>query len=129
MDFYPTLLALAGLERASDEAPDGVDVSALLAGGPAVERGPLHFHVPHGEPRAAIVERSTKLIHFFAGRNELYDLAADPGETQDLAASAPERALELEAELLRWLGAVGAGLPRENPAFDPDAPAEPAEDG
>ena len=125
MDFYPTLLALAGLERASDEAPDGVDVSALLGGGLAAERGPLHFHVPHGEPRSAIVERSTKLIHFFDGRNELYDLAADPGEAQDLSASRPERARELEAELLRWLSAVGAGMPRENPAYDPDAPAEP----
>ena len=129
MDFYPTLLALAGLERASDEAPDGVDVSALLAGGKTGERGPLCFHVPHGDPRAAIVERSIKLIHFFDGRNELYDLGRDAGEQHDLAAAEPARARTLESELLAWIQEAGAPLPELNPEYDPaKKPTGPEED-
>jgi hypothetical protein len=37
-----------------------------------------------------------------AGRPELYDLAADPTETRDLAASAPADLARLRARLDAW---------------------------
>jgi hypothetical protein len=42
-----------------------------------------------------------------APRPELYDTAADPGETKDVARSEPERVARLEASLAAALGAMG----------------------
>jgi arylsulfatase A-like enzyme len=44
------------------------------------------------------------------GRTELYDLAADPGETRDLADGSAARARELGARAERWLAACRAAL-------------------
>ena len=47
---------------------------------------------------------------------ELYNLAEDLGETEDLAQAKPEMVLELDAVLAKHLKAVGAKLPRPEPA-------------
>lgn len=39
---------------------------------------------------------------------ELHDLAADPGETTDLAPNMPERATAMRARLDAWKAGVGA---------------------
>jgi hypothetical protein len=45
-----------------------------------------------------------------AGKLELYNLAADISEKQDLADAQPDKAKELRAELDKWLsGAVAPG--------------------
>ena len=70
---------------------------------------------------SAIRSSDWKLIEFFEGEKiELYDLAADPGETHDLAATDPKRAAELLGKLRAWQTATNA--PRvvtPNPAYDP----------
>jgi len=46
-------------------------------------------------------------------------LAADPGETHDLAAERPEQARELRDRLAAWRASVSAQMPKPNPQFDP----------
>jgi len=122
-DIAPTLLALAGLEPLPAQHVDGVDLSALLAGGGAPQRDALFWHYPHygnqgGSPCSAVRVGSDKLIEFFEdGRLELYDLAADPGEGTDLTAERPEQAAALHARLKAWRADVGARLPTPNPDF------------
>ena len=129
MDFYPTFLRLAGLDPAPTPAAsalpdggtiDGLDLSPLLFGSGSLDRDTLYFHVPHRHMSAGIRRGDRKLVHFFGERTELYDLAADPGEAHDLAAADPARAEPLRGELFRWLEEIGAGMPRENPDYDPD---------
>ena len=76
-------------------------------------------------PAAAVRIGAHKLITFFEdGRNELYDLAEDPGETHDLAAETPQRAAELRAALERWWEETGARIPTEpNPLYGSDSSA------
>jgi arylsulfatase A len=118
MDLAPTLLALAG---AAPLAPcDGLDLSPLLAGDELphreLPRRELGFHFPHGYSQSALRAGDEKLVlSWRQDRSELFDLASDPGERHDLAAERPERAAELRAELLRWLGDVGAALPHPAP--------------
>lgn len=45
-DFYPTLLALAGLPLKPEQHCDGMNLLPLLQGG-RLERGPLFWHYPH----------------------------------------------------------------------------------
>lgn len=125
MDFFPTLLALCGVQSRAGDAPDGIDVSTLLSGGQTPERD-FYFHMPQREPGAALLAGTEKLVHTFGGTNELYDLASDPGETKDVAAERPARVAELERQLLAWLASVGAEIPIPNPDFD--GRARPARD-
>jgi arylsulfatase A-like enzyme len=58
---------------------------------------------------------------------ELYDLASDPGERNDLALKSPDRRDKLLAALLAWIESTGALLPeKENPDYDPAGKATQA---
>ena len=120
-DFYPTLLEAAGIDRPSGIEIDGVSFLDLLRGGgvgeaasaAAAERD-LFWHYPHygnqgGFPGGAIARGSYKLIERYEdGRVHLYDLDADVGERNDLAAQQPERVAAMRARLHAWYQDVGA---------------------
>jgi hypothetical protein len=59
------------------------------------------------------------LIKFWTGSSELYNLATDPGEKKNLAPDMPEKVRELDALLMKRLGADQAKLPRRNPDYVP----------
>jgi hypothetical protein len=62
-----------------------------------------------------------KLIHFYEdGRDELYDVVTDIGESTDLAAKEPQRVKDMRARLDQWLASVGAQFATPNPAYDPE---------
>lgn len=123
-DFYPTILDLAGAGLRPAEHEDGVSLVPLLTGGTLQER-PLYWHYPHygnqgGEPSSIIRLGDWKLIHYYEdGRKELYNLAADPGERQNVAGAHPERVKELDEMLFDYLGKVGARFPEKDPEYDP----------
>lgn len=127
-DFFPTLLAAAGVAPAADQRLDGANFLPLLAGETWPERA-LCWHYPHygnqgGAPGAAIRLGRWKLIEWLEdGRIELFDLDADPGETQDLAAREPARVAQLQARLHAWQQEVGAVFPAPNPRYDPEQPS------
>jgi arylsulfatase A-like enzyme len=95
-DLYPTLLNLAGVKSPEDSAIDGVSLASLLKRSGSFARDPLFWHYPHysnqgGKPGGAIRDGDLKLIEFYeSGYLELYNLADDPGETNNLAGSQPQ---------------------------------------
>ncbi len=123
-DLVPTLLEAAGIDPAKTIGPlDGVSLLPLLRGGSLPART-LCWHFPNytnqgGRPAGAIREEDWKLVEQFEdGSVELYNLAQDVGEANDLAASEPARAAELHRKLEAWRESVGARMPRPNPDFD-----------
>ena len=122
-DFYPTLLAAAGGRPKDGQVIDGVSLLPLLRGGGAPPREALYWHYPayhHATPAGAIREGDYKLIEFFEdGRAELYNLAADIGESTDLAAKMPSKAGALGEKLKRWRRSINAPMPAPNPDHDP----------
>nr|BFE59416.1 sulfatase [Dactylosporangium thailandense] len=123
-DFYPTLLAAAGLPPRPAQHVDGADVTPLLRGEP-FERGPVYWHYPHysnqgGRPAAAVRDGRWKLVHEFEGDPDtLFDIVADPGEHRDLAAEHPGVAAALRERLLSWIAEVGGLVPPPNPQPEP----------
>ncbi len=119
-DFYPTLLAAAGLPARPEQATDGVDFSPLLRGEP-FERGPIFWHYPHysnqgGTPTAGVRDGDWKLIHFFEDDHaELFHITTDLGEEHDLAVERSEVVGELRAKLFEWFKQVDARIPLPNP--------------
>lgn len=117
MDFYPTLLEMAGLPLNPDQHLDGISLVPLFDGG-TIGSPPRFWHFPHyqGEgsyPASAIREGDLKLIlNYHHDDVLLYDVAADPSETQNLSEGMPEKAAVLKRRLLDYLEETGAYLPR-----------------
>jgi arylsulfatase A-like enzyme len=135
VDLYPTFVELSGSKIASDQTLDGCSLVPLLRDcGASLERPAIFWHFPaylqgRGDPAGgpfrttpagAIRMGRWKLIEWFEnGRRELYDLHDDIGETQDLAASHPEKAIELHSAMKQWRADVNAPVPTEsNPEYD-----------
>ena len=124
IDFYPTLLQLAGVTAQPNQPIDGVSLMPLLAGKRIAAR-PLFWHYPHygnqgGEPSSIIRQGDWKLIHYWEdGRNELYQLATDIGEQHNLTAKEVERTAQLWSELQLWLKETSAKIPQPNPDYNP----------
>jgi arylsulfatase A-like enzyme len=123
IDFFPTLIELAGLETPMEPGMDGVSLLPALKGEGLPAR-PLFWHYPHysnqgGDPSSIIRKGDWKLIHYHENRQaELYNLVRDPGEQSDLSAIYPELTESLMAELSAWLKATGAVFPMPNPNYD-----------
>ncbi|MFO0949318.1 MAG: sulfatase [Planctomycetota bacterium] len=112
MDFYPTILAMAGLTRQPGEAPEGINLEPLLARNETLGRGALYFHFPNGQrPASAIRKGKYKLIHYYSGKDELYDLETDLGERSNLVQAQPEKVKELREECLEYLRGIGGLFP------------------
>lgn len=123
MDFYPTILEMAGVSLQKGQVVDGVSVAPLLKGGGKLQRQALYWHYPHysnqgGKPGGAVRADNLKLIQFYEDdRVELYDLAKDVSETKDLAAEMPAETARLKRMLEDWRRSVGARMPSPNPDY------------
>ena len=119
MDWFPTLLELAGaVKAASRTAVDGVSFAPLLRGEKQTPNPELFWHYPHYwnggkvSPYSVAHVGDWKLIRFYeTGTEELYNVKSDLSETDNLAASNPEKRKELSARLNAWLKEVGAQMP------------------
>ncbi|MEY3458402.1 MAG: hypothetical protein RL215_1559 [Planctomycetota bacterium] len=127
IDWYPTLLEIAGIGRPS-QTLDGTSLLPLLQGETRLPRKELYWHFPcyvgRNGPASAVRVGDWKLIEFFedGGRRELYHLGDDPAEETDLATSNPQKLRELAGLLDSWQEATGAAIPtEENPNYDPAA--------
>jgi len=122
-DFYPTILELAGLDLKPDQHKDGQSLVTVLNGGSIDER-PLIWHYPHygnqgGEPSSIIREGEWKLIHYYEdGREELYNLKTDLGETTNIAGENPERVQGMSKKLFAMLKDMGARFPTKDPEYN-----------
>jgi arylsulfatase A-like enzyme len=123
IDFYPTILEMAGMRPDRKQVLDGLSIMPLLKQSGTLEREALYWHYPHYHlttPGGAIRCGDLKLIEYYEdGKLELYDLKNDLSEKTDLAAKMPDKAAELRKKLDDWRKAVGAQMPTPNPSYDP----------
>lgn len=140
-DFFPTLADLLGWKLPADVRFDGVSQRLALERNEPV-REEIFCHFPHGQargeyegmpaptpaaPASSLRVGAWKLIRFYcdgdggADRHELYHLANDPGEREDLAAAQPQRVAQLARRLDELLWQCSAVVPAPNPAYDPAA--------
>jgi hypothetical protein len=60
-----------------------------------------------------VLQYPWKLIYYYETQSsELYHLAQDPQEQEDLASKEPRKVAELVTDLHRWLKSVNAELPQ-----------------
>jgi arylsulfatase A-like enzyme len=116
MDFFPTMLDLAGFPLQPTIHNDGISLLPALQG-KAMPPRTLFWHYPHyhgsnWRPGAALRSDKWKLIqHYDHGTTELYDLSADLGEQNDLSKTHPEKTQALAAQLKSWQKEIDARMP------------------
>ena len=116
IDLYPTVANAIGAKVA--HPVDGVDLAPALHGKSLAER-PLYWHYPHysnqgGIPSGAIRDGDWKLIERYEdGSLQLFNLADDEGERNNLADKMPERTAELRKKLHAWYQEVDAQFLQE----------------
>jgi len=129
VDFYPTLLDMAGIPLKENLPIDGVSIIPLLKGQKTLEREAVFCHFPHytpapgGLPSTSVRKAQWKLIRFYGAGpeqsdvHELYDLSVDLGETQNVAGRFPAKVKELALLIDGFLDRTDALVPIKNPAY------------
>lgn len=108
-DYLPTILEVLGIEQIDSRGPiDGVSLLPILQG-KADRRGRAIGFASQNQ-RAWIGERY-KIYRNGRGAWQLYDLVADPAESEDLAAEKPEIVQAMGADFAAWFEAVEAEMP------------------
>ena len=111
MDVVPSMLTLAGVRPPEAVAFDGLDMSGALLGQEQPQRGkPIMWVRPpdrpgpkNNWPDLAIRDGNWKLLVFRDGsRPELFDIAADPNETTNLAEKHAEIVQRLSKAVIAW---------------------------
>jgi len=113
-DLAPSLLKLADATAAEGVAFDGEDVSETLLGkSEASRKAPVFWRRPpdrkvsgqqaRRQPDLAVREGNWKLLCEYDGsQSKLFDLAADPGESKNLAQDKAEIAARLAKAAVEW---------------------------
>lgn len=130
-DFFPTILQLAGIQDTGQPSGpiDGTSFIPLLrqAGDYPKDRS-LFWHFPNHwgpkgpgiGPSSAIRRGNWKLIYYHADRRyELFNLADDLGESQNLADAQPEIRKRLAQKLRVHLTSVDAQMPVDKTTGEP----------
>jgi arylsulfatase A-like enzyme len=119
LDVLPTAIIAAGGQPEASWQLDGVDLMPYLTGQQTTRPHPT-LYWRYG-PQWAIRDGDLKLVvsRGGSGQPELYDLAADIGESNNLAAAQPAKVKELQAKWDKWSA-------EQAPASAPDSVAGPA---
>jgi len=117
-DFYPTFLQAADIEFDPRQYLDGVSLLPVLKNSKAdLKRDALYWYFPYkvgprSRPSGAVRRGDWKFIEFFdTGELELYNLADDISEKNNLADKYPNKVAELQNRLAAWRKDVKAEVP------------------
>jgi arylsulfatase A-like enzyme len=136
-DLFPTILGLVGVEPPQNHKVDGSRLDTLLAGKPDPTREEaflMHYpHSPHRSDYFTCYRRGgwKVIYHYFpseASENshyQLYNLAEDPFESRNLAASQPEQLRQMMQRLIAGLEKQGAVYPVDKQSGQPLKPQLP----
>lgn len=100
-DWMPTLTTLAGYQPSADLKWDGTNIGAVLTDGATLPSRTLYWVAPGWRARAVRVGNWKLVVttQKNASNVELFDLAADPSETTNLAEKEPAHLAELQQQL------------------------------
>ena len=123
-DLLPTIAELAGFTEALPKNLDGRSFAAVLNNSDTLITRPkegLVFHFPHynivgiNEPHSAIRIGDYKLLRFYSsGRELLFDVVNDPGESTDLSIEKSVLKAHMGAALDLYLEQVNAEKPEDS---------------
>ncbi len=137
LDFFPTLLEVAGIEKPDEKILDGKSILPVLNNSGTFKERPLFWHFPiyleaylkegdqtqdplfRTRPGSAVRLGDWKLIQYFENNDiELYNLKDDLSEENNVTKLNPQKTKELLQIIENWRKETNAPVPTElNPEF------------
>ncbi|MFY0626791.1 MAG: sulfatase [Reichenbachiella sp.] len=137
LDIFPTLLEFAEINNDQLKL-DGTNLSSILKEKSDKLDRPLYWHFPiyleayhvhdnenrdslfRTRPGSVVMYKNWKLHYYFENDEvELYDLAQDIGERNNLAIKEPEKTEEMLNDLKKWWDETNAPIPKQlNPQYE-----------
>lgn len=111
IDLLPTLADLAGIELNTSHPLDGISIKPLILGENQKYDERIIFSYWNGRPSARNQQ------YRFSHDDKLYDLIADPGQTNDISGANPELATWFNVQVSEWISDVSSGLSDEKRSF------------
>lgn len=121
IDFYPTLIELAGIDPIQGVMNDGVSLTPVLLREDKLSGRDLFWHYPHysnqgGFPGGVLRRGDFKLVERFEdGALHLYNLATDLSEQTDIKEQHPQLVASMRTSLHEWYREVDAKFLRAKP--------------
>lgn len=123
-DMLPTLVDMCGIETDKLDDIEGISFATNILDDPTNDLGreTLCWHYPHYHPEAQfigairkgdwkLIENFDQTLYYNQGGWELYNLADDPTESNNLWSSNLAKSSELYYDLQAWRDEVGAQMP------------------
>lgn len=107
MDLTASILSVAGVPPGGRTSLDGIDILPLLADGASPVERRLFWRLANRRTQQKAVRDGRWKLLIDHDARRLFDLGADPGERQDLAATHPEIVLRLQRAVGAWEKEVG----------------------
>ena len=123
VDYLPSIAEATGSDIPSNLDIDGTSLVSLLKsdGQQSLNRDAIYWHFPHYRhapgPYSIIRSGDWKLIKWYEGGFELYNLKNDLSENINLADTNTQQVKELDRQLSSELSRIGAKIPRTNPNY------------
>lgn len=96
-DFLPTCVELTGATYPEGYKPDGISLVSFLKGGPAPQRDYFYWELHEGAFKQAVRFGNWKAVRNGPqGKIELYDLASDAAERNDLSEKQPDKSKQAQ---------------------------------
>jgi arylsulfatase A-like enzyme len=107
VDLLPTVVSMADIDYEMDDRPiDGINIESVIFNNGEIRRDDMGFgwiRLYRDIKALAWTDNQYKLIlRPLQNEVELYDLLADPSETNNLADDMPERVKKMRQELAEW---------------------------
>ena len=135
IDFYPTIIDVANIDKPEGKVLDGKSILPVLVGNGTLNERPLFWHFPiylqngnketqdplfRTRPGSVVRLGDWKLIQYFENNElELYNLKEDISEKNNLADENQEKTRELLGILEKWRENTNAPVPNElNPEYE-----------
>ncbi|SOE19717.1 Arylsulfatase A [Spirosomataceae bacterium TFI 002] len=117
VDFMPTVLDLLGIESKADQKFDGLSLKPLLTKGSdsSLDNRILVADTQREEwpkkwKNASVMQANWRLVN----NKELYDLAKDPSQKENLIEQFPEKGAELSQGYENWWESIQEDIKKEN---------------
>lgn len=101
-DLFPTLVDIAGGNISNYEDLDGISILPAIQKNDALQRQPIFGYRAYEDLYASVRDGDWKLLAYRSGKLELYNIATDKSESNNLFEKHPEKVEKLVNQLIDW---------------------------
>ncbi len=101
-DLFPTLVEIVGGKVSKYKDLDGVSLMSTIKNNDTLSREPIYGYRAYEDLYVSVRDGDWKLLAYRSGKKELFNIAKDIKEENEISEKHPEKVNELVAKLIQW---------------------------